>query len=142
MSAPLLPQPGAQTATLLDLWDRMGIGVRCAYNPGCPCAVRRYLEIGRRLVSSGARSELQVQQRMLQVLLQVAHDPALPWLWRSICLEHTAFPRARLVSLLAHWDPLAVPAMDAALQAAHDILGLAQAQGRSTVRSPGASGHA
>ena len=60
---------------------------------------------------------------MLQLLLQVAHDAALPWLWRSICLEHTAYPQARLVSLLKHVDPLAPQAIGAALQAAHDALG-------------------
>lgn len=123
--APSLPssRPHTDAEALLSLWDRLAIGVRCAYNPGCPCAVRRYLEVGRRVAASGVRSELQVQQRMLQLLLRVAHDAALPWLWRSICLEHTAYPQARLVSLLKHVDPLAPQAIDAALQAAHDALG-------------------
>lgn len=111
-----------QRAWLLRRWDRIGLGVRCAYNPGCPCAVRHYLEAGRRVVAGGARSELQVQLRMLTVLLQVARDEALPWIWRSICLEYTAFPLARLRSLLRASDPIAWQAMECATQAAHDLL--------------------
>ena len=111
-----------QAASLLRRWDRIAIGVRCAYNPGCPCAVRHYLEAGRRVVASGARTEPQVQQRMLAVLLQVARDEALPWYWRSVCLEHTAYPLARLQSLLKTRDPVALHVMDCAVLAAHDVL--------------------
>lgn len=112
-----------QNAWLLRRWDRIGVGVRCAYNPGCPCAVRHYLEAGRRVVAGGVRSEMQVQLRTLTVLLQVVHDEALPWIWRSVCLEHTTYPLARLQSLLHQADPIALEAMRCAVQAAHDELG-------------------
>lgn len=111
----------AQPAALLR-WDRIGIGVRCAYNPGCACALLHYLEAGRRVVASGARSELAVQRRMFTLLMQTAQDEALPWLWRSLCLEHTAYPLARLHSLLKFRNPIAVAALDAAVQAAGDAL--------------------
>jgi hypothetical protein len=114
--------PQTQAAWLLRRWDRIGIGVRCAYNPGCACAVRHYLEAGRRVVASGARTEPLVQRRILTVLLQTAHDEALPWFWRSVCLEHSAYPLARLHSLLSANDPIALHAMDCAVQAAHDGL--------------------
>lgn len=112
----------AQAAALLRLWDRIGIGVRCGYNPYCACAVRHYLEAGRRVAASGARTETQVHQRMLTVLLQTARDEALPWAWRAVCLEHTTLPLARLTSLLKQQDPIACHAMECAVQAAYDRL--------------------
>lgn len=120
---PSLTNAQTQHAALLRWWDRIGIGVRCAYNPGCACAVRLYLEAGRRVVSARARSEAQVQRRLLTVLLQTARDAALPWYWRSVCLEHTTYPLARLQSLLRGADPIAIDAMRCAVQAAHDELG-------------------
>lgn len=119
------PLTGEQTqhAALLRWWDRIGIGVRCAYNPDCACAARLYLEAGRRVVAAGARSEEQVQRRLLTVLLQTARDKALPWYWRSVCLEHVTHPLARLQSLLRRTDPIALEAMHCAVQAAHDELG-------------------
>ncbi|MDZ7855819.1 hypothetical protein [Sphaerotilus sp.] len=111
-----------QAAALLRRWDRIGVGVRCGYNPSCPCAVRHYLDAGRRVVIAGVRPEQQVMQRLLTVLLQTAHDEALPWYWRSVCLEHTTLPMARLTSLLQQHDPVACHAMHCAVQAAGDAL--------------------
>ena len=51
-STPSLTPEQTQHAALLRWWDRIGIGVRCAYNPGCPCAVRLYLEAGRRVCAA------------------------------------------------------------------------------------------
>ena len=59
---------------------------------------------------------------MLSVLLQVAHDEALPWFWRSVCLEHISYPLARLRSLLKANDPIALQAVDSAVQSAHERL--------------------
>lgn len=114
--------PQAQAASLLRRWDRIGLGVRCGYNPFCACAVRHYLEAGRRVAACGARTEVQVHQRMLTVLLQTAHDEALPWAWRAVCLEHTTLPLARLTSLLKPHDPIACHALECAVQAAYDGL--------------------
>lgn len=122
-SNPSLTPEQTQHAALLRWWDRIGIGVRCAYNPGCPCAVRLYLEAGRRVCAAGARSEEHVQRRLLTVLLQTARDVALPWYWRSVCLEHTTYPQARLQSLLRAADPIALEAMRCAVQTAQDELG-------------------
>jgi hypothetical protein len=83
----------------LDRWDRIGLGVRLAYNPDCPQAIRAFLHAGRRLAASGARTELEVQVRTLAVLLDTALDPALPRPWRSACLEHACLPLARIDSL-------------------------------------------
>lgn len=116
--------------SLLRWWDRIGIGVRCAYNPACSCAPLLYLQAGRRVAAAGARSEEQVQRRLLTVLLQTARDEALPWEWRNQCLECTTWPLARLLSLLRYSDPLALEVMHGAVQAAHDRLGLPPRVGR------------
>ena len=89
----------AEQRALLERWDRIGLGVRLAYNPGCPQAIRAFLHAGRRLAACGARPELEVQVRTLAVLLDTALDPALPRYWRSVCLEHACLPLARLVSI-------------------------------------------
>lgn len=69
-------------------------------------------------------------QRMLQLLLQTAHDDALPWLWRSACIEHTTLPLARLSSLLAAHDQVAVEALHAFVQVAQDRLSQVPPAGR------------
>ena len=104
-------------------WERIAIGIRCAYNPGQPAVIRQYLTLGGRLARSGLVPERRVMQRMLQLLLQAAHDDALPWLWRSACIEHTTLPLAQLSSLLAAQDPVAVEALHAFVQVARDRLG-------------------
>lgn len=112
----------AQAAWLLRRWDRVGIGVRCAYNPFCACGLRAYLQLARQLIAAGVRPEVWVHRRTLTVLLQTARDPALPWHWRSVCLDYAAMPLARLNTLLDATDPVALAAMDCAVQAVSDEL--------------------
>jgi hypothetical protein len=111
-----------RAVAMLACWDRIGIGIRCGYNPFCPCPVRQYLLAGRRVIELGAATELEVDQRLIEVLLQTARDEALPWMWRSICLQHAGLPLARLQALLEHHDPIACNALYAAVQAAGDAL--------------------
>ena len=113
--------------TLLALWDRVGITVRCGYHPFCPCPVRAYLEFTCRVALRGLRSEAVAQQRALEVLLQAARDEALPWHWRSICLECARLPLIRLTDLLQHSDPVALAAIQGAVQ---QTRGLMQAAAR------------
>lgn len=110
-------------AALLQRWDRIALGIRLAYNPRCGAAVHHYLALGQRLVQLGLVDEAGAMQRMLRLLLQTAHDEALPWLWRSFCLEHTTWPLARLRALLKLHDPLAAELWQEAVQAAHQRLG-------------------
>jgi hypothetical protein len=79
-------------------WDRIGLGIRLAYNPWHTPAIRCYLDVGGQLVQAGVRGKREVQERMLTVLLQAASDPGLPWRWRSACHEHTVWPLARLAT--------------------------------------------
>ncbi len=106
-------------------WDRLQVALRCAFYPDQPGLIRTYLGVGQRLVALGVLDEVPAQQRMLQVLLQTAADSALPWAWRSACLEHVDRPLARWCSLLRLHDPLAVAALHAAVQAAREQLPLA-----------------
>ena len=112
----------AQAFDLLECWDRIGIGIRCAYNPFCACPVHHYIQAGLRVAAAGVRSELFVHQRLLQVLLQTARDDALPGFWRSVCLEHAAMPLTRLQALLTLHDPIAVDALRSVVQAVGDEL--------------------
>lgn len=86
--------------TLEQRWERMGLGVRCAYNPQRPEVLCHYVQAGRRLSLLQPEQEARVQRRMLDLLLNTAADEALPWRWRAVCLEHTVWPLARLTSLL------------------------------------------
>lgn len=89
-------------------WERIGLGVRCAYNPLRPEVLQHYLQAGRQLSRRQPGREAWIQKRMLDLLLSTAADPALPWHWRAVCLEQTAWPLARLASL-----PVASGARDA-----------------------------
>ena len=111
------PLTAARALDLLERWDRIGIGIRCGYNPSCTCSIRHYLHAGLRVVAAGVRGEAPVHQRLLQVLLQAARDEGLPPDWRVACFEHAAIPLTRLESLLALHDPIAAQAMRGAVQA-------------------------
>lgn len=96
----LLPRPSLNHGQQywLDRWDRIGLGVRLAYNPAVPQAIRAFLHAGRCLTASGAREDLEVQIRTLTVLIDTALDPMLPRAWRAACLEHVCLPLARLTT--------------------------------------------
>ena len=121
-----MKSPQNQTRTdALERWQRIGLGIRLAYNPARPDVLRVWLELGARLVRQGRLDEPTALRRTLRLLMQTAHDDALPWAWRSACLDHTARPLARLTSVLRLHDPLQVPALHAMVQAAHDRLNAA-----------------
>jgi hypothetical protein len=116
-----------RAAALLQRWDRIGIGIRCAYNPQRPSVIRLWLGVGRGLGVGRVLDERTLQQRMLEVLLQTAHDEALPWGWRCACVENATLPAARLTSLFKRdGDATACLAVDAALRHAHDVIAAAQ----------------
>ena len=112
----------AGMATLRQRWERVGLGIRLAYNPQQPAVIRCWLGIGAQLAADGGAAELVLLQRSLRLLMQTAHDEALPWYWRSVCLEHTARPLSRLTTLLKLHDPLAVQCLHCSVDAAHRSL--------------------
>ncbi len=105
-----------------ERWERIGLGIRLAYNPFRPEVVRYWVQLGPRLADAGVLDETTMLQRTLRLLLQVAHDEALPWFWRSVCLEHTARPLARLATLVRPLDPVRAEALHAFVQTAHEHL--------------------
>lgn len=110
----------AAAATRRERWERIGLGIRLGYNPYKPEVARYWVALGQRLAEDGVLEEACALRRTLDVLLQVAHDEALPWFWRSVCLEQTVRPVARLVTLLRPQDPVQAAALYAATEAARD----------------------
>lgn len=96
------PKAATMVGTLEHRWERIGLGVRCAYNPQRPEVLCCYVQAGRRLSRLEPEREAQIQRRMLDLLLNTAADEALPWHWRAVCLEHTVWPLSRLTSLLGN----------------------------------------
>ncbi len=116
---------GTSTGHALEQrWERIGLGVRCAYNPQRPEVLQHYVQAGRRLSSLNPAQEARVQRRMLELLLHTAADVALPWHWRAACLEHTAWPLARLTRLLGVPAGTGERVLDRRVQQAWDLLGL------------------
>lgn len=98
----------------IERWQRLALGIRLAYNPGQPAVIRQYLSLGHRLVQAGRLTPAGAWAHMLELLRQTAADEALPWFWRSVCLEHTAQPLARCTH---HLGAGAVAAQQARLDA-------------------------
>jgi hypothetical protein len=103
-------------ASLVERWQRAEIYVRCGLAAREPAQLQLYLHLGRKLAGRDDRATLAVQLRMLSTLLKSAEDEALPWFWRSVCLEHATLPLSQVTSSCRLHDPLAVDAIEAAVQ--------------------------
>ena len=115
------PHPRGRHA-LVDHWLKLQIQVRCALDPRQLARVRAYLNTGLQIARLGVLPAERVHLRMLHNLLQAAHDPALPEYWRCACLEHLAQPLAGVRLMLAVRDPLALQAIEAAVDVARERL--------------------
>lgn len=107
-----------ESAVLIDHWHRLQMHVRCGLCDGLPGCVWLYLHAGAQIAERGLRDATTVHLRMLQTLLLTAHDEELSWYWRSVCLEHVGVPIAPLRSLVGLHDPIAMQAIEAAVQRA------------------------
>ena len=114
MKAPATRQQSAQRVR----WERMHVAIRCGLHPTEPALIRVHLSVGRWLVRQGQLDELAANQRLLALLFDTARDGALPWFWRSVCLEHTAIALARMTTLLKRQDPQALQTLFDGLQSA------------------------
>jgi hypothetical protein len=112
------PAVTRQQAAQRVRWERMHVAIRCGLHATQPTLIRIYLGLGRWLVQRGLLDDLVANERMLRLLLDTARDEALPWFWRSVCLEHTAMPVARLTTLLKQQDLKAVDTVAARLRSA------------------------
>lgn len=119
MTQALTPQA---SRALLDRWRRIEMQVRCGLSPEQPGCVRIYVHAGLHIVRLGLKPPLEVYPHLLHTLLRSAADEALPWFWRSVCLENLNLPLAKLSSLLGVHDPLAVEAWHAYVQQARESL--------------------
>ena len=113
-----LVHPSAADAELVARWRRLEMHVRCALWPGAPGRIRLYVQAGMLAVRRGAAPAVDVHARALDVLLRTSRDAALPWFWRSVCLEHVHLPLAQLRSHLRLHEPMAFAAIEHAVQRA------------------------
>ena len=107
---------------LVQRWNRLQMHVRCglsAHHPGC---VRLYVHTGLAIARRGIRPAGEVHFRVLQTLLGTGQDEAMPWFWRSVCLEYVDLPLAHLTTILIERDPVALRAIEAGVQRARDQL--------------------
>ena len=103
-------------------WRRLQMQVRCGLYPDQPARIRRFLLAGARLVRLGLLAPAAVQLQTVRTLVQVGEDTALPWFWRSVCLEHVNLPLARLRSLIGGQDPQTLRTLELSVQRARDRL--------------------
>ena len=113
-----------RATALVHRWQRIQMHVRCGLSTEHPGCVRLYLHTGLKIARSGLRPAPAVHLAMLRTLLGAAQDEALPWFWRSVCLEHVNLPLAQLSSSIGVNDPLAMQAIEAAVHRARDRLPL------------------
>lgn len=84
----------------VERWQRIGLGIRLAYNPDRADVLRSWIALGIQLARARDVDEPLLWRHAFRLLLQTACDEALNWRWRAACLEHTAWPMARLTTLL------------------------------------------
>lgn len=108
----------------IERWQRLALGIRLAYNPQQPAVIRQYLGLGQRLVQRGRLTPARAWTAMLELLRQTAADEALPWFWRSVCLEHMALPLARATALQRHGELPGWAALRARIEATQAALDL------------------
>ena len=96
----MMPAATPHQSVQRQRWERLHVTIRCGLHADQPVLIRVYLGIGRWLVQQGQLDEEAANRRMLDLLLDTARDEALPWFWRSVCLEHGTRPLARLTTLL------------------------------------------
>lgn len=110
------------TCQLARHWSLLHLYVRCALDVRQEHLVAHWVQIGSDLMSGTPSLAPKLAFRMLDTLLQTATDEALPWCWRSLCLEQIDGPRRVLVAWLQVHDPLAIQALEAGIQRSCDRL--------------------
>ncbi|WP_437881779.1 FagA protein [Pseudomonas sp. LRF_L74] len=83
----------------LDCWHWQGFRIRCALLPDEPRLLEVHWAHGRALIEYGQISPWQMAASTLTLLLDSACDPALPWHWRSLCLDNAYLPLQALQHL-------------------------------------------
>ena len=72
----------------LESWRWMSRQIRCGLAPDEPRLIDHYLAEGRYLAACTATSPWGVAVTSFRLLLDTASDTALPWHWRTVCLDN------------------------------------------------------
>ena len=88
----------------LDCWHWQGFRIRCALLPDEPRLLDQYEFHGCQLVASGRLDAWRMSVLVLELLLDTASDPALPWHWRSLCLDRAWRPLHSLEKLACNLE--------------------------------------
>jgi hypothetical protein len=76
----------------LENWHWLGLQIRCALVPDEPRLIEHYLAEGRYLARFTPTSSWSLAHATFRLLLGTALDQALPWHWRSLCLDQAWRP--------------------------------------------------
>lgn len=76
----------------LDCWHWQGFRIRCALQPDEPRLLDQHEFHGAQLAQQGCIEPWRLTVSTLELLLDTAADRALPWHWRSLCLDRTWRP--------------------------------------------------
>jgi len=76
----------------LENWHWLGLQIRCALAPDEPRLIEYYLAQGRYLARFTPTSSWSVAHGTFRLMLATALDQALPWHWRSLCLDQAWRP--------------------------------------------------
>ena len=76
----------------LESWRWMSRQIRCGLAPDEPRLIEHYLAEGRYLACCTTTSAWTIAVTSFRLLLDTASDPALPWHWRSLCLDQAWRP--------------------------------------------------
>ncbi|TBU98172.1 FagA protein [Stutzerimonas kirkiae] len=79
----------SRNAPCLDCWYWQGFRIRCALLPDEPRLLDAHWAQGLQLVEHGRIAPWRMAATTLNLLLDSACDPALPWHWRAICLDQS-----------------------------------------------------
>ena len=76
----------------LESWRWMSRQIRCGLDPNEPRLIEHYLNEGRYLACCTATHPWTIAETSLRLLIDTASDIALPWHWRSLCMDQAWRP--------------------------------------------------
>ncbi|MFK3969700.1 FagA protein [Pseudomonas sp. NPDC087358] len=85
----------------MENWRALSLRIRCALDSDEPRVIDHYLAEGRYLARFTATPQALIAESTFRLLIDTARDTALPWHWRSLCLDQAWRP-LRDLQALAH----------------------------------------
>lgn len=73
-------------------WHWQASRIRCALAPDDPWLIERFIAMTPQQFKAGLVPAWRAQEAIFRLLLDTAADPALPWHWRCLCLDHAYRP--------------------------------------------------